>query len=109
MQLRDGPIDQRLKDIAMASVRMPAKHRRHHRPGAEGHCRQASWPGWRMLAPPIPTWADSTPLGARAPPPPPPSQHAQLQRQTLDLLREEAELAKRSLNVIVKNRRHGGR
>eukprot|EP00899_Mesostigma_viride_P007229 jgi/Mesvir1/16507/Mv10061-RA.1 len=50
-------------------------------------------------APPITTWADmlkqhtTSTTSAVA---------AQLQRQTLDL-REEAELAKRSLNVIVKN------
>eukprot|EP00899_Mesostigma_viride_P022110 jgi/Mesvir1/3083/Mv21141-RA.1 len=56
-------------------------------------------------APPITTWADmlkqhtTSTTSAVA---------AQLQRQTLDL-GEEAELAKRSLNVIVKNFTRGGR
>eukprot|EP00899_Mesostigma_viride_P001762 jgi/Mesvir1/11587/Mv00003-RA.1 len=95
-QLRD--IDQRLKDNAIAIEVLQNTAGLTAQAVKDIAAKPAS-AGLAGDAPPITTWADmlkqhtTSTTSAVA---------AQLQRQTLDL-REEAELAKRSLNVIVKN------
>eukprot|EP00899_Mesostigma_viride_P012556 jgi/Mesvir1/21300/Mv21691-RA.1 len=95
-QLRD--IDQRLKDNAIALEVLQNTAGLTAQAVKDIAAKPAS-AGLAGDAPPITTWADmlkqhtTSTTSAVA---------AQLQRQTLDL-REEAELAKRSLNVIVKN------
>eukprot|EP00899_Mesostigma_viride_P001569 jgi/Mesvir1/11412/Mv07775-RA.1 len=95
-QLRD--IDQRLKDDAIAIEVLQNTAGLTAQAVKDIAAKPAS-AGLAGDAPPITTWADmlkqhtTSTTSAVA---------AQLQRQTLDL-REEAELAKRSLNVIVKN------
>eukprot|EP00899_Mesostigma_viride_P010008 jgi/Mesvir1/19008/Mv12776-RA.1 len=94
--LRD--IDQRLKDNAIAIEVLQNTAGLTAQAVKDIAAKPAS-AGLAGDAPPITTWADmlkqhtTSTTSAVA---------AQLQRQTLDL-REEAELAKRSLNVIVKN------
>eukprot|EP00899_Mesostigma_viride_P000043 jgi/Mesvir1/10039/Mv20032-RA.1 len=97
-QLRD--IDQRLKDNAIA-IEVLQNTAGLTAQAVKDIAAKPAPAGLAGDAPPITTWADIGML----------KQHttsttsavaAQLQRQTLDL-REEAELAKRSLNVIVKN------
>eukprot|EP00899_Mesostigma_viride_P029431 jgi/Mesvir1/9673/Mv12156-RA.1 len=95
-QLRD--IDQRLKDNAIA-IEVLQNTAGLTAQVVKDIAAKPAPAGLAGDAPPITTWADmlkqhtTSTTSAVA---------AQLQRQTLDL-REEAELAKRSLNVIVKN------
>eukprot|EP00899_Mesostigma_viride_P016561 jgi/Mesvir1/24906/Mv14012-RA.1 len=96
-QLRD--IDQRLKDNAIA-IEVLQNTAGLTAQAVKDIAAKPAPAGLAGDAPPITTWADmlkqhttsTTSAGAAQ----------RLQRQTLDL-REEAELAKRSLNVIVKN------
>eukprot|EP00899_Mesostigma_viride_P022237 jgi/Mesvir1/3198/Mv16351-RA.1 len=95
-QLRD--IDQRLKDNAIA-IEVLQNTAGLTAQAVKDIAAKPAPAGLAGDAPPITTWADmlkqhtTSTTSAVA---------AQLQRQTLDL-REEAELAQRSLNVIVKN------
>eukprot|EP00899_Mesostigma_viride_P008301 jgi/Mesvir1/17472/Mv26487-RA.1 len=95
-QLRD--IDQRLQDNAIA-IEVLQNTAGLTAQAVKDIAAKPAPAGLAGDAPPITTWADmlkqhtTSTTSAVA---------AQLQRQTLDL-REEAELAKRSLNVIVKN------
>eukprot|EP00899_Mesostigma_viride_P029443 jgi/Mesvir1/9684/Mv12165-RA.1 len=95
-KLRD--IDQRLKDNAIA-IEVLQNTAGLTAQAVKDIAAKPAPAGLAGDAPPITTWADmlkqhtTSTTSAVA---------AQLQRQTLDL-REEAELAKRSLNVIVKN------
>eukprot|EP00899_Mesostigma_viride_P001200 jgi/Mesvir1/11080/Mv09870-RA.1 len=95
-QLRD--IDQRLKDNAIA-IEVLQNTAGLTAQAVKDIAAKPAPAGLAGDAPPITTWADmlkqhtTSTTSAVA---------AQLQRQTLDL-REEAEVAKRSLNVIVKN------
>eukprot|EP00899_Mesostigma_viride_P012608 jgi/Mesvir1/21348/Mv20838-RA.1 len=95
-QLRE--IDQRLKDNAIA-IEVLQNTAGLTAQAVKDIAAKPAPAGLAGDAPPITTWADmlkqhtTSTTSAVA---------AQLQRQTLDL-REEAELAKRSLNVIVKN------
>eukprot|EP00899_Mesostigma_viride_P028528 jgi/Mesvir1/8860/Mv02756-RA.1 len=95
-QLRD--IDQRLKDNAIA-IEVLQNTAGLTAQAVKDIAAKPAPAGLAGDAPPLTTWADmlkqhtTSTTSAVA---------AQLQRQTLDL-REEAELAKRSLNVIVKN------
>eukprot|EP00899_Mesostigma_viride_P026102 jgi/Mesvir1/6677/Mv08906-RA.1 len=96
-QLRD--IDQRLKDNAIAIEVLQNTAGLTARQAVKDIAAKPASAGPAGDAPPLTTWADmlkqhtTSTTSAVA---------AQLQRQTLDL-REEAELAKRSLNAILKN------